>query len=118
LDQLHHNLDLIRPGISVAELSARAFALPEEFHSRQFRMIWHGIGLCGQWPNIVGRGFQEPDGEAEVLQPGMTLCCESYVASERGIEGVKLEQQFLVTERGYELLTTFPFEEELLGSEI
>jgi hypothetical protein len=28
---------------------------------------------------------------------------------------VKLEQQVLVTDSGYELLTTFPFEEELLG---
>ena len=33
-------------------------------------------------------------------------------------QGVKLEQQFVVTERGYELLTTFPFEEDLLGREI
>jgi Xaa-Pro aminopeptidase len=117
-DQLHHNLDLIRPGTSFAELSERAFALPDEFHARQFRMVWHGIGLCGQWPNIVGRGFHEPDGETDVLQPGMTLCCESYVASEHGIEGVKLEQQFLVTEQGYQLLTTFPFEDNLLGHEI
>ena len=117
-DQLHHNLDLIRPGTSFAELSERAFALPQEFLARQFRMVWHGIGLCGQWPNIVGRGFHEPDGETDVLQPGMTLCCESYVASEHGIEGVKLEQQFLVTEQGYALLTTFPFEDNLLGHEI
>jgi Xaa-Pro dipeptidase len=117
-DQLHHNLDLIRPGTSFAELSERAFVLPEEFLARQFRMIWHGIGLCGQWPNIVGRGFHEPDGEADLLQPGMTLCCESYVASEHGFEGVKLEQQFLVTEQGYQLLTTFPFEDDLLGHEI
>jgi Xaa-Pro aminopeptidase len=116
-DQLHHNLDLVRPGASFAELSERAYALPEEFQTRQFRMIWHGIGLCGQWPNIVGRGFHEPDGRVDVLQPGMTLCCESYIAAERGIEAVKLEQQFVVTEEGYELLTTFPFEEDLLGRE-
>jgi Xaa-Pro aminopeptidase len=31
---------------------------------------------------------------------------------------VKLEQQFLVTEQGYQLLTTFPFEDDLLGHEI
>jgi Xaa-Pro aminopeptidase len=29
-------------------------------------------------------------------------------------DGVKLEQQVLITESGYELLTTHPFEEALL----
>jgi hypothetical protein len=33
-----------------------------------------------------------------------------------GLEGVKLEQQILVTETGYQLLSTFPFEETLLPS--
>ncbi len=118
LDQLQHNVDLVRPGASFQELSERAFGLPAQFHARQFSMIWHGIGLCGQWPTIVGRGFFSSHGEAGVLQPGMTLCCESYVAAEDGIEAVKLEQQLVVTDTGCELLTTFPFEEELLGQEI
>jgi Xaa-Pro aminopeptidase len=29
-------------------------------------------------------------------------------------DGVKLEQQVLITEDGYELLTTYPYEEALL----
>jgi hypothetical protein len=33
-----------------------------------------------------------------------------------GDEGVKLEQQVLIGERGVELLSTFPFEEDLLPS--
>jgi Xaa-Pro aminopeptidase len=116
-EQLQHNLALVRPGASFREMSERAYALPEEFHARQFSMIWHGVGLCGQWPTIVGRGFFATHGEAGTVMPGMTLCCESYVGAEGGIEGVKLEQQLVVTESGYELLTTFPFEEELLGRE-
>ena len=31
-------------------------------------------------------------------------------------DGVKLEQQILVTESGYELLSTFPLEAELLDA--
>jgi Xaa-Pro dipeptidase len=117
-DQLHHNLDLIRPGAGFEEISERAYALPDEFQHRQFSMIWHGIGLCGQWPTIVGRGFHATHGQAGIVQPGMTLCCESYVAAHDGFEGVKLEQQFVVTEQGYELLTTFPFDDDLIGREI
>ena len=38
-----------------------------------------------------------------------------YIGEEGGEEGVKLEQQILVTNTGIELLSEFPFEEELAG---
>jgi Xaa-Pro aminopeptidase len=44
----------------------------------------------------------------------MTLCVESYIGEEGGKEGVKLEEQVLITETGVELLSQFPFEEALL----
>lgn len=44
----------------------------------------------------------------------MTICVESYVGAVGGNEGVKLEHQVLVTAKGCELLSKFPFEEELL----
>ena len=50
-----------------------------------------------------------------MLEAGMTICVESYIGAEGGDEGVKLEQQVLITESGVELLSTFPFEEALLG---
>ena len=40
----------------------------------------------------------------------MTLCVESYVGPDDGGEGVKLEEQILVTEDGIELLSTYPLE--------
>lgn len=117
-EQLHHNLELIRPGASFREMSETAYALPDAFRARSISMTWHGVGLYGQWPTIVGRGHFADKGTDGVVAPGMTLCCESYVAAEDGIEGVKLEQQVLVTESGFELLSTFPFDEALLGREI
>ena len=50
----------------------------------------------------TGAGF---DDELEV---GMVLTSESYIGSRDGGEGVKLEDQYLVTEAGPELLTDFP----------
>jgi Xaa-Pro dipeptidase len=44
----------------------------------------------------------------------MTLCVESYIGAEGGAEGVKLEQQVLITETGVQLLSPYPFEEELM----
>ena len=49
-----------------------------------------------------------------IVVPGMVLCVESYVGTPGGREGVKLEQQILVTESGFELLSDMEFEEELL----
>jgi hypothetical protein len=47
-------------------------------------------------------------------QAGMIFCVESYVGSAGGGEGVKLEQQILVTDSGYELLSDMNFDESLV----
>jgi Xaa-Pro aminopeptidase len=46
----------------------------------------------------------------------MALCLESYVGAVGGTCGVKLEDQLLVTARGAEPLSNFPFDERLLGN--
>jgi Xaa-Pro aminopeptidase len=48
----------------------------------------------------------------------MTVCVESYIGEDGGREGVKLEQQVLITETGAQALSTYPFEEDLLGREV
>jgi Xaa-Pro aminopeptidase len=49
-----------------------------------------------------------------VFEAGMTVCVESYIGAEGGAEGVKLEQQVLIGEDGVQLLSPYPFEEELM----
>lgn len=46
------------------------------------------------------------DGYDGQLEAGMVLTAESFVGPRRGGEGVKLENQVLVTNDGPELLTT------------
>ena len=45
----------------------------------------------------------------------MTICLESYVGEPGGPDGVKLEQQVLITEAGAEVLSTYPLEDTALG---
>ena len=40
----------------------------------------------------------------------MILCVESYIGTEGGIEGMKLEEQVAVTSGGYRVLSRFPYE--------
>jgi Xaa-Pro aminopeptidase len=45
----------------------------------------------------------------------MVLCVESYMGARGERDGVKLEQQGLVTGEGFELITSYPYDEELGG---
>lgn len=45
----------------------------------------------------------------------MILCIESYIGSRHAGQGVKLEDQLLVTESGVEPMSRYPFDEKLLG---
>ena len=49
-----------------------------------------------------------------IIEPGMTLCVESYIGSESGREGVKLEEQVLVSHSGVERLSSYPFQLDIL----
>ena len=53
-----------------------------------------------------------PDG---VLEPGMVLCVESYIGRLGGREGVKIEEQVLITETGNEQLSRYPLDARLMG---
>jgi len=46
----------------------------------------------------------------------MVVSVESYIGEKNGPEGVKLEEEVLVTETGIECISRFPFEDELLGT--
>ena len=68
-----------------------------------------------EWPCIPWPIDWERDGYDGVLEENMVICVESFIGSEHGGEGVKLEEQVLVTRDGYQLMSTFPFEERLLA---
>jgi Xaa-Pro aminopeptidase len=113
-EEVHSNLELMRPGAGFRELTEMSFRQPERFREQHYPVLAHGVGMSDEWPAIY-----YPQDEAFIydgeLAPGMTLSVESYVGEVGGREGVKLEQQILITEDGHELLVKFPFEEELLG---
>ena len=111
--EVHTNLELVRPGISFEEIQKLAFDVPEEFREQAYPCIMHAVGMCDEYPRI-NYGFRGVNFYNGTLQPGMVICVESYMGAVGEADGVKLEQQVLVTEDGHEMLTSFPFEETLL----
>ncbi len=114
LEQIHYNIDkLMRPGLNFREASELAWRIPNAFVKNRYSCVAHGVGLCDEWPKITHIQDREKSAYDGELQPGMTICVESYMGEEGGREGVKLEQQVLITDKGARLLSTFPFEEAL-----
>ena len=112
--EIEHNLELIKPGNKFSYIQDNAFPVPEEFQNNAYPCIVHGVGMCDEYPHI-NPGFRGQLPYDEALQPGMVLCVESYMGAHGEVHGVKLEQQVAVTETGYDLMTTYPYEEALAG---
>ena len=113
-EQIHTNLELLRPGNTFREISEKSWAMPARFIKHRYMSLVHGAGLCGEYPYIpYPQDFPLKGYDGEITE-NMTLCVESFIGDESGGEGVKLEQLIRVGTNGAELLTTFPFEESLL----
>lgn len=114
-DQLQHNIALMRPGVSLAQVASEAFRLPPDCSATHYAMLAHGVGLCDEAPLIPNKLNVRDTGRDDIIiEPGMTFCVESLVARNEGRECVKLEDQLLITESGSELLSSYSFELQLL----
>jgi Xaa-Pro aminopeptidase len=114
-DQISHNIGIVRPGMSFREYSEKAWTIPDAYAANRYYLSAHGVGMTGEYPYLYHRMDYGDAGYDGIVEPGMTLCVESYIGEEGGKEGIKLEQQLLVTETGTELLSRFPFEDRLLA---
>jgi Xaa-Pro aminopeptidase len=112
--QIHFNMDLLRPGMTFREFSEKAWKIPEIYVKNRYSCVAHGIGMVDEYPHIAHQVDWESGGYDGQFESGMTLCVESYIGAEGGTQGVKLEQQVVLTERGCLPLTSYGFEAEWL----
>ena len=74
----------------------------------------HGVGLADEYPSLKHREDYTKKGYDGVFEEGMTICVESMIAVDGGREGVKLEEQVLITKDGPKTLSSYRFEEDWL----
>ena len=100
----------LKPGTVCETLYADALKLAEQyglsdhfmgFGSDQVSFLGHGIGMeMDEWP-VLARGFTMP------LEPGMVIAIEpKFTFPGRGVVGI--ENTYLITDDGFEKLTTPP----------
>ncbi|MCV6583906.1 MAG: Xaa-Pro peptidase family protein [Marinibacterium sp.] len=114
-EHIMSNMELLRPGVAIPELTARCHRLDDQFQAQKYGCMMHGVGLCDEWPLVAYPDKAVPGSFDYVLEPGMVLCVEAAVGAEGGDFSIKLEDQVLITEDGYENLTTYPFDAALMG---
>jgi Xaa-Pro aminopeptidase len=107
-EQIAANLEMLRPGRSFRELSHSARSVPDDYLANRYSVLFHGVGLCDEYPAVPYPTDWERSGYDGVLESGMAVCVESYIGRHGGHEGVKLEEQVLITENGVELLSRYP----------
>ena len=114
-EQVQNNIALLRPGLAFRELAESAWRVPEQYSALAAGVVIHGIGMCNEYPQVVPSHYFEATGYDGYFEEGMTVCVESYIGEKGGAQGVKLEQLVLISRDGPRVITTFPFEQELLG---
>jgi len=109
------NMALLKPGLMIPDLIAQCHVLDAQFQKQKYGCLMHGVGLCDEWPLVsypdkaVKGAFDYP------LEAGMVLCVEALISPEGGDFSIKLEDQVLITEDGFENLTKYPFDAALMG---
>jgi Xaa-Pro aminopeptidase len=116
VEHIQTNMEMLKPGVTINELSANTHVLHDKYQEQKYGCLMHGVGLCDEWP-LVAYPDKHVDGAFDYpLEPGMALCVEALVGEVGGDFSIKLEEQVLITEDGYENLTKYPFDPALMGA--
>ncbi|MGH6817003.1 MAG: M24 family metallopeptidase [Hyphomicrobiaceae bacterium] len=110
LDQIDHNVGVLRPGMTLAEFNDKSWRIPERYQARRYSAALHGVGMADEWPSMpthvdFARAY------SGTLEENMTVCVESLIGEEDGHECIKLETQVLLTPAGAVRLDSFPWED-------
>jgi Xaa-Pro aminopeptidase len=108
VEQIMHNVELARPGVTFREFSDRCWPVPDEFVQNRYMMMVHGAGLVDEYPTISYREDRKDWGYDGQFEENMVICIESYIGSPGGAQGVKLEQQVLITKSGPVVMSSSP----------
>ncbi|WP_299549421.1 dimethylsulfonioproprionate lyase DddP [uncultured Tateyamaria sp.] len=114
-EHIMQNMEMIKPGVMIPELTANTHVLDDKFQAQKYGCLMHGVGLCDEWPLVVYPDKAVAGAFDYALEPGMVLCVEAAVGEVGGDFTIKLEDQVLVTEDGFENLIGYEFDPALMG---
>ncbi len=109
--QLETNMSLLHPGKKFLEYAAQAYVLPDKYLANRYADVGHGCGMGVEYPFLWYPEDEEFGAYDGMFEENMVICIESYVGTQGGSQGVKLEQPVWVTREGPVLLADYPLED-------
>jgi Xaa-Pro aminopeptidase len=104
----------LRPGLGYAELAEDLPAYPDAYREQRYSFVLHGVGTDDEPPFLPfpdEPGAQKLDGE---FRENMVVSVEFYAGKVGEQDGVKLEDEVLITADGPVVLSLYPYEDKLL----
>jgi Xaa-Pro aminopeptidase len=105
--------EVVRPGLTCAEIAERAPRIPERYLPQRYECMIHGVGLEEESPSVVNPIDPQPNRD-RVIREDMALVIELYCGEVGGRDGVKLGDQVLVKGDGPKVLVPYPYEDAIL----
>jgi Xaa-Pro aminopeptidase len=113
LEYLYKGIEKVKPGNTTADVyRAWKQSMPPDW-SRFTLDFGHGIGATGHEAPWVTEASEESPTE---FVPGMTMAFETYISGGPGIAS-RIEENLVVTETGYEIISLVPHDPRLVGEE-
>jgi Xaa-Pro aminopeptidase len=101
-------LEAIRPGVHSQEVYRIFSKKFRDLGLEPIHFVGHGLGLTLHEEPYINK-FSDT-----VLEPGMVLCVEPYYMLVDRNMGFQVEDEIIVTEKGYELITNYKDSNELI----
>jgi Xaa-Pro aminopeptidase len=112
-EQVLSNVGKLRPGLSFREFAETCWPVPERYFPNRYMMMVHGVGLVDEYPSIPYAQDFADWGYDGVFQENMVVSVESYMGEIGGADGIKLEQQVLISANGAVPMSRSPFTDAL-----
>jgi Xaa-Pro aminopeptidase len=104
--------ELCTCGKSYEQLARELPKVDKDFIPQRYPVFAHGLGVDDEFPFIPfpdKKGAELPEGE---LKANMVLSIEFYAGKQGAADGVKLEDQIIITEQGPVLMSSYPYDQK------
>ena len=114
LEWLERSIDVVRPGATTADIaeqwpSAEELGCENEIDALGLQ-VGHGVGLSNHEKPFITRAVSLA--MPAPIEAGMHFALETFAGD--GEDGARIESQFVVTEKGHEVITRWPCEELMI----
>jgi len=70
LEQINHNLELLKPGVSFKDFNDRSWRIPKRHTKYRYSLAVHGVGMADEWPVIPLHVDWGPNATSGQFEPG------------------------------------------------